>query len=98
MGPLFGALPGGPELLIVLVVFLLMLSVPLAVAVGLFLLGRWSADRDSDATEERIATLQARVDELEAQLQEANGTDSASEPEAGTESVSDRDAETDATD
>lgn len=92
MVPLFGGVPGGPELLILLVVLLLMLAVPLAIAVGLFLLGRWSAGGGSDADTEQLAALRRRVDELEAELGEQH------EPgvEGTNGTATDRDADTDA--
>lgn len=64
MFPLFGGIPGGVELLVLFVIFLFMLVVPVAVGVGLFLLGRRSADR-GDGEVER---LRDRVTELEARL------------------------------
>lgn len=60
---LFGGIPGGPELLILFVVFLFMLGIPLVVGVGLFLIGRWSATDDDE-----VAALRARIDELEAEM------------------------------
>jgi len=69
MFPLFGGIPGGPELIILFVVFLFMLGIPLAFGVGLFLLGRWSADGDDDEVEllrDRINTLEDEVAAREA--------------------------------
>jgi len=63
MFPLFGGVPGGPELLILFVVFVFMIGVPLAFGVGLFLLGRWSADGDD--TDEEIQLLRDRINTLE---------------------------------
>jgi sec-independent protein translocase protein TatA len=83
MDPLFGGVPGGPELLILLLMLLLMLGVPLAIAVGLFLLGRWTAS--SDVSEAELAALRTRVDELEAELAAESGdaatTDADTEPD-----------------
>lgn len=64
MFPLFGAIPGGAELLIMFVVMLFMLGIPLAFGVGLFLLGRWSADSDDEEVEllrDRVNTLEEKV-------------------------------------
>lgn len=60
---LVGGIPGGPELLVVLLMFIMMILVPLAVVVlavvfGVRFLG------GSDETEE----LEARVEELEQEL------------------------------
>lgn len=86
MLPLFGGVPGAPELLILLFMLLLLLAVPLAIAVGLFLLGRWTAS--SDVSEADLAALRNRVDELEAELADeagnGDGGDSETDPDAGT--------------
>ena len=69
MFPLFGGIPGGPELLILFVILLFMLGIPLAFGVGLFLLGRWSAGSDDDEVEllrDRINTLESEVAAREA--------------------------------
>lgn len=60
MLPLFGAIPGGPELMIILFV-LLMLFGPVVAAV-VFLLNR------SEGNDDEVAEMKARVDELEAEL------------------------------
>jgi len=59
--PLFPGIPGGPELLIILLVFLIVVVGPgiLLVLLGIRLLG---GDED-----ERIEELEARIDELEAE-------------------------------
>lgn len=85
MLPLFGGVPGGPELLILLVMLVKMLAIPLALAVGLFLLGRWSAGRGSDVSETEVAALRRRVDELEAELGEDADEDTASNRDADTD-------------
>jgi sec-independent protein translocase protein TatA len=64
MSLLFGGIPGGPELIILFVVFLFMLGIPLAFGVGLFLLGRWSADGD----DEEIQLLRDRINTLEEEV------------------------------
>ncbi|MEF8827853.1 MAG: preprotein translocase subunit TatA [Halolamina sp.] len=85
MVPLFGGVPGAPELLIILLMLLLMLAVPLVIAVGLFLLGRWTAS--SDVSEAELETLRNRIDELEAELADEAGDgdsgDSETDPDAG---------------
>ena len=60
MLPLFGAIPGGPELVIILFV-LLMLFGPVVAAVVLLL-------NRSEGNDDDVAEMKARVDELEAQL------------------------------
>ncbi|AEN06465.1 hypothetical protein [Halolamina sp.] len=72
MVPLFGAIPGGPELLIVFVLFLFMAVIPIGVGVGLFLLGRWSANRGED---EELTRLQRRIEDLETKLTAARDAD-----------------------
>ncbi|WP_286672161.1 hypothetical protein [Halorarius halobius] len=63
MFPLQMGLPGGPELLVILLIMVLLLGVPLAlVAVGVVLYR--SRSGGSDRTEE----LEARIDELESEL------------------------------
>lgn len=66
MFPLFGGIPGGPELLILFVILLFMLGIPLAFGVGLFLLGRWSAD---DSDDDEIELLRDRINTLEAEVE-----------------------------
>lgn len=57
-------MPGGPELLIILLVMALLVGVPVVIA-GAFLLTRLvGGDDDSD----EVAELKARVEELEAQV------------------------------
>lgn len=81
MYPLFGGIPGGPELLVLLLMLVFMV-VPIAVGSGLFLFGRWTAGSGDggdgggdDGGDDRIAELQARVEELERQLAtERDGT------------------------
>jgi len=56
--PFQAPLPGGIELLVVLLVFVVLFGVPLVLLVGAYLL--W--DRRGD---DRVASLEARIDELE---------------------------------
>ena len=64
---LFGGIPGGPELLVILLVFVLLLGVPLAVLLLAGALG-FSVSRSRD--EHRDAADRGRVDELERELAE----------------------------
>ena len=76
--------PGGPELLIVLLVMALLVGVPVVLA-GLFLFVRFVGGGDSD----EIAELEGRIEELEAQI--AAGSEAAGDEG----SVEDRRTETD---
>jgi len=72
VGPLFPGVPGGPELLIILLVMILLLGVPVALVVlgvaGGISLGRGDGDR--------IEELERRISELEAeQRQERQNRD-----------------------
>jgi|AntRauTorcE11898_2_1112593.scaffolds.fasta_scaffold01089_10 cell division protein FtsB len=60
-------IPGGPELVIILLV-LVLLAAFVAVPLGLVVLGyRWWRGRD-DADDAQIEELRARIEELEAQV------------------------------
>ena len=66
MVPLQMGVPGGPELLVVLLITLLLFGLPiLLLGVGGFLYLRSNAD---DETKERIAELEAEMDELRRDL------------------------------
>ncbi|PSQ08495.1 preprotein translocase subunit TatA [Halobacteriales archaeon QS_5_68_33] len=66
MVPLQMGVPGGPELLVILLVMLLLFGLPiLLLGVGGFLYLRSNAD---DETKERIAELEAEMDELKRDL------------------------------
>ena len=72
MVPLQMGVPGGPELLVILLVMLLLFGLPiLLLGVGGFLYLRSNAD---DETKERIAELEAEMDELKRDL-DAEGDD-----------------------
>ena len=58
--PLFGPVPGGPELLVILLVAVLLFGVPIVL-----LLGVLGYLRTGDSSEERIAELERRIQELE---------------------------------
>ncbi len=68
MHPLQFALPGGPELLIILLTFLL-LGLPILLVV-LLLVVRNSGDTDStpDRASDRIADIEQRVEDLESKV------------------------------
>ncbi|MGQ3328746.1 preprotein translocase subunit TatA [Halorubrum sp. FL23] len=63
MVPAFGGVPGGPELLILLVVLVLLFGVPLVVIAGVVLFFRTRSD-DADADADRIAELEVEVERL----------------------------------
>ena len=66
MVPLQIGVPGGPELLVILLILLLLFGLPiLLLGVGGFLYLRSNAD---DETKERIAELEAEMDELKRDL------------------------------
>lgn len=57
--------PGGPELLIILLVLALLVGIPVVLA-GVFLFTRVISGESTDSDE--IAELEGRIDELEAEL------------------------------
>jgi len=66
MVPLQMGIPGGPELLVILLIMLLLFGIPLALlAVGGFVYLRSNA---SDDTQERIAELESEIDHLKSEL------------------------------
>ena len=73
MVPLQMGVPGGPELLVILLITLLLFGLPiLLLGVGGFLYLRSNAD---DETKERIAELEAEMDELKRDLDTEGGDD-----------------------
>ena len=68
---LFPGLPGGVELLVILLIMIILLGRPLCLlVVGGF--GFWKLSRgDDDDDEETVEDLRRRVDELESQLSDA---------------------------
>ncbi|WP_297886994.1 preprotein translocase subunit TatA [uncultured Halorubrum sp.] len=72
--PAFGGVPGGPELLILLVVLVFLFGVPLAAIAGLVLFFKLGSDDETaaggesassdDADADRIAELEAEVERL----------------------------------
>ena len=66
MVPLQMGVPGGPELLVILLILLLLFGLPiLLLGVGGFLYLRSNAD---DETKERIAELESEIDDLKSDL------------------------------
>jgi sec-independent protein translocase protein TatA len=66
MVPLQMGIPGGPELVVILLVLLLLFGIPLVLlGVGGFAYLRANADDD---TKERIAELEGEIDQLKADL------------------------------
>jgi sec-independent protein translocase protein TatA len=63
--PLFPGIPGGPELLIILLVFVVLIGLPalLLLGGGAYLLSRRDGDRPSPSE------LQSRIDELETEVE-----------------------------
>jgi sec-independent protein translocase protein TatA len=85
--PLFPGVPGGPELLVVLLLMIALFGLPVVIAV----LG-WQylrGDRDGD----RVAELEARVRELEAELADGDEDDERSRGRRPDDVGSDRDPE-----
>ncbi|MFQ3318798.1 MAG: sec-independent protein translocase protein TatA [Natronomonas sp.] len=64
MLPLQFAIPGGPELLVILLIAILLFGAPLLLVV--LLIAKQGSGTDSD----RVAELEQRVEELEAELEE----------------------------
>ena len=60
--PAFGGVPGGPELVILLLVLVLLFGVPVVVIAGAVLFFRLRSDEEPDA--DRIAELEAEVERL----------------------------------
>jgi len=92
MVPLQMGIPGGPELLVILLIMVVLFGVPLVLlAVGGFAYLQSSSDDD---TQERIAELEGEIDQLKADLDTETATDeeqavgdgtdgSADDPQAG---------------
>lgn len=81
MVPLFGPVPGGPELLIITLVALVLFFGPVVAVVYLLV-------RESDADgvdDDELAEMQGRIDELEAEI----AADAATDDEDGAEHVDD---------
>jgi sec-independent protein translocase protein TatA len=75
MVPLQMGIPGGPELLVILLIMLLLFGIPLALlAVGGFVYLRSNA---GDDTQERIAELESEIDHLKSELDAEGGGEQA---------------------
>ena len=59
----FGGVPGGPELLILLVVFVLLFGVPLVVIAGVVVFLKLRSDGE-ETDDDRVAELEAEVERL----------------------------------
>jgi len=80
MVPLQMGIPGGPELLVILLIMLLLFGIPLVLlTVGGFAYLRTNADDD---TQERIAELEGEIDHLKSEL-DAGGQSTDDEHTAG---------------
>jgi sec-independent protein translocase protein TatA len=65
--PAFGGVPAGPELVILLIVFVLLFGVPVAVIAGAVLFLKLRSDGQG-ADADRIAELEAEVERLREQV------------------------------
>jgi sec-independent protein translocase protein TatA len=82
MVPLQMGIPGGPELLVILLIMVLLFGIPLVLlGVGGFVYLRSNADDD---TKERIAELEGEIDQLKAEL-DAERDDEQAASDGGTE-------------
>jgi sec-independent protein translocase protein TatA len=72
-------LPGGVELLIILVMMIVMFGVPLVVVLG----GGYAWFRSQEKSRERVERLENEVSQLRDELREADVTDPDSEGDAG---------------
>ncbi|MFB6134130.1 MAG: preprotein translocase subunit TatA [Halanaeroarchaeum sp.] len=61
------AVPGGIELAVIVLIFVLLFGVPLVL---LGVLGYWVASPDEDVTAERVEALEAEVAELKSRLED----------------------------
>ena len=67
--PAFGGVPGGPELLILLIIFVLLFGVPVAVIAGVLLILKLRSDGDGSEAD-RIVELEAEVERLREKVDE----------------------------
>jgi sec-independent protein translocase protein TatA len=65
--PLFPGIPGGPELLVIFLIMVLMFGIPLVLIAGG--VGGAKLLGDSKRKDERVEELETRVQELERQLE-----------------------------
>lgn len=73
-------IPGGPELMIILLVLVLLVGIPVVLA-GLFLFVRFVGGNGGEDTD--VAELEARVDELEAQIAAGRAEDAEDADDTG---------------
>jgi sec-independent protein translocase protein TatA len=66
--PLFPGIPGGPELLVIFLIMVLMFGIPLVLIAG-GVVGGAKLLGDSKRKDERVEELETRVQELERQLE-----------------------------
>ncbi len=76
--PAFGGVPAGPELVILLIVFVLLFGVPIAVIAGVVLLLKLRSDGQPDA--DRLAELEAEVERLREKVDDEPGERSGDDP------------------
>jgi len=87
MVPLQMGIPGGPELLVILLITVLLFGIPLVLlGIGGFVYLRSNADDD---TQERIAELEGEIDQLKADLDVDTATDDDQTTGDGTDSSTD---------
>jgi sec-independent protein translocase protein TatA len=70
--PAFGGVPGGPELLILLLILAIFVVVPAVAVAGVVLLVRLSSD-DARADTDRIAELEEEVERLREKVEDDPG-------------------------
>jgi sec-independent protein translocase protein TatA len=78
MVPLQMGIPGGPELLVILLIMVILFGIPLVLlGIGGFVYLRSNADGDDgdEDTQERIARLEGEIDQLKADLDTETATD-----------------------
>ena len=66
--PAFGGVPAGPELVIILIVFVLLFGVPLVLIAGAVLFLTLRSDGEEAGDADRIAELEAEVERLRDQV------------------------------
>lgn len=70
--PLFPGVPGGPELLVLLIIVVLLFGIPIVLIAGGVI--AWRGTQSDD--ENRVEALESRVAELERELEDARGDES----------------------
>lgn len=72
--------PGGPELLVIALIFLVLVALVFGLVAGVTVLTRRGSSADEDGTR-RLEELEQRVETLEAELRADSETDSSDDPE-----------------